>query len=199
MTGKHIGLVVALAAIAVGYLWVYVDWSSDDIAITYELRPGRRAEPGDVYNVAFGFPVPLEFETVEVTVAPEDAVPANGTVGEATPESAQGEGESDADGESVDDPSPRAVADQASQAGLLMDRLERDEERIARMRERAEQRDRPMRSLRQSYLVYGHRVRGMDREGRPIGLEPGVVYRLRVATVDGQQGQIDFATRVIGE
>jgi len=199
MTGKHIGLLVVLGAIAVGYLWVYVDWGSDEMSITYELRPPREAEPGDVFDVAFGFPVPVQFETVEVTVAPEDAVPANGRVGEATPEPPAADGEDGAEGEAVGDPAPRAVADQASQTGLRMDRLVRDEERIARMRERAERRDRPMRSLRQSYLVYGQRVRGMDREGRPIGLEPGVVYRLRVETVDGQEGQIDFATRAVGE
>jgi hypothetical protein len=198
MSGRHIGLGLVLAAILAGYLWLYVDWGRDGLLMTYELREPRRASAGGVYVVAFGFPMAYEFETIEVTVAPEGAVPASGGVGRANADDRDAAPAGDADpGEDREAPPPRDVADQASQVGLRMDLLERDEERIERMRQWAEDRDRSMPTFKRSSLVYGERVRGMSRENRPIRLEPGVVYRLEVRTVDGLRGEIDFATRAL--
>ncbi|MEM6755731.1 MAG: hypothetical protein AAF586_01065 [Planctomycetota bacterium] len=195
MSGKQITLVAVLVVIAVAYLLVYVDWTRDELMITYELRPPRRAQPGAVYTVAFGFPTAMQFEEIEVTVAPEGATPKYGGVA-TTSEPVDPD-----DGNAGDEPEADdlAMSEQAMQAGLVMDRMERSDEVIERMRRRAEERNRPEPTFERSYLVYGRGVAGMARENRPIRLKEGTVYRLSVRTVDGLAGQIDFATREVPE
>lgn len=195
MSGKQIALIVVLGIIALAYLFVYVDWSRDELLITYELRPPRDREPGAIYYVAFGFPTAFEFEAIEVTVAPEGATPKYGGVvsSPATTEAAAD------DPEAGENPELQVMSDQAMQAGMLMDRLERSEEQKERLRERAADRDRPEPTFKRSYLVYGRWVPGMAREERPIRLQEGIVYRLKVETVDGQTGEVDFGTRAVPE
>ncbi|MEO0587324.1 MAG: hypothetical protein AAF078_06760 [Planctomycetota bacterium] len=195
MTGKKVGLIVLLVAIGLGYLWVYVDWGDAGLPITYELRPPR-GEGAQTFQVAFGFPQAVEFETVEVTVAPDGAVPANqGVVAAEAP--AEEPAAEDGEGGAAEGEAPEALSQQATQAGMSMFRLERDPELVERAKQRAAERGRPEPTFVRSYLMYGQRVRGMARPERPLRLEPGIVYRLEVQTVDGQRGTLDFATRAL--
>ncbi|MEM6333199.1 MAG: hypothetical protein AAF823_07670 [Planctomycetota bacterium] len=194
MTGKKVGLIVLLVAIGLGYVWVYVDWGDAGLPITYELRPPR-GERAETFAVAFGFPQAVEFETVEVTVAPDGAVPAN--QGVVAAEGAADDSQADAEGGEADGEAGEEPSRQAMQAGMSMFRLERDPEAVERVKQRAAERGRPEPTFVRSYLLYGQRVRGMARPERPLRLEPGIVYRLEVRTVDGQRGTLDFATRAL--
>ncbi|MEM9251948.1 MAG: hypothetical protein AAGB29_06325 [Planctomycetota bacterium] len=190
MSGKQIALVAVLVVIAVAYLAVYVDWTRDELVITYELMPPRGRNPAPVYSVVFGLPTAMQFQEIEVTVAPEGATPMYGGVA-----SSPAPAEASEEGEPGEDPELVEVSEQATQAGMRMDRLVRSPEQMERIRKWAADRNRSEPTFTRSYLVYGRRVPGMAREERPIRLQEGIVYRLKVKTVDGQTGEVDFATK----